>query len=127
MATIYAKLLNQYNFNYLICSSASFYKNNEEDQRSDETGLFIKLNNSRKLAESDNENNDIKSQLEQKIQNLENKESGWTFDKINSRKIKFYQTAELNGPSYVKVASRCNVLINVKNIDEYCLFWSILA
>ena len=35
MATINARLINQYKFKYHILFSASFYKINEEDQRSD--------------------------------------------------------------------------------------------
>ena len=35
MATIYARLLGQNKFTYHILFSASFYKINEEDQRSD--------------------------------------------------------------------------------------------
>ena len=44
MATIYARLINQYKFKYHILFSARFYKINEEDQRSDEIELFINLN-----------------------------------------------------------------------------------
>ena len=44
MATIYARLINQYKFEYHILFSASFYKINEEDQRSDEIELIINLN-----------------------------------------------------------------------------------
>ena len=47
MATFYTRLKNQYKFEYLILFSASFYKINEEDQRSDENELFINLNISR--------------------------------------------------------------------------------
>ena len=36
MGTIYARLINQYNFEYHVIFSASFYKIIEEDQRSDE-------------------------------------------------------------------------------------------
>ena len=43
MATIYARLINEYYFNYHILFSASFYKINEEDQGSDETELVNNL------------------------------------------------------------------------------------
>ena len=43
MAFIYASLKNQYKFKYQIFCSASFYKINEENQRSGATELFIKL------------------------------------------------------------------------------------
>ena len=55
------------------------------------------------------------------------KESGWIFDKINSMKISFYKTTELNGTSYVKIPSRSNAILNIQNNDKYCFIWSILA
>ena len=88
MATIYARLMNQYKFKYHILFSASFYKIDEEDPRSDETELFINLNINNDLRESDIDNIDVKSQLVHQIQIQETKESGWIFDKINSMKTK---------------------------------------
>ena len=55
------------------------------------------------------------------------KESGWIFYKINSMKIRFYETSELNGSSNVKIPLRSSASINVKNTDKYCFLWSILA
>ena len=43
MATIYSRWKNQYKFKYHTFFSASFYKNNEEEQRGDEINLFFKL------------------------------------------------------------------------------------
>ena len=108
MATIYARLINQYKFKYHILFSASFYKINEEDQRSNETELFINLSINHNLTETDIDNIDVKSQLEHQKQILETKESGWIFDIVNSMKIKFYKTGELNGSSYVKFPLRSN-------------------
>ena len=127
MATIYARLINQYKFNYHILFSASFYKINEEDQRSDEIELFINLKINNNLTETDINNIDVKSQLEHQIQTQETKESGCIFEKINEMKIRFYKTDELNGSSYVKIPLRSNALVNIKNNDKYCFIWSILA
>ena len=127
MATIYAGLINQYKFKYNILFSASFYKINEEDQRSDEIQLFINLNFKNNLTESDIDNIDVKSQLEHQIQVQETKEFGWIFDKINSKKIRFYKTGELSGSSFVKIPLRSDALINIKNNDKYCFIWSVLA
>ena len=44
LAITYARFINQYKFEYHILFSASFFKKNEEDQRSDEIELFINLN-----------------------------------------------------------------------------------
>ena len=89
MATIYARLTNQYRFKYHLLFSASFYKINEEDQRSDEIELFINLNINNNLTATDINNLGVKSQLEHQIQVQEIKESAWIFDKINSREIRF--------------------------------------
>ena len=43
VATFYAGLIKQYRFKYHTLISASFYKNNEKDQRSDQTEIFINL------------------------------------------------------------------------------------
>ena len=83
MATIHARLKNQYKCKYHILFSASFYKINEEDLRSDETELFINLNINHNLTETDIKNIDVKCQLEHQIQIQETKESVWIFDKIN--------------------------------------------
>ena len=107
--------------------SASFYRIDEEDKRSDEIELFNILNNNHNLTETDINNIDVKSQLKHQFQIQETKESGWIFDKINSMKKRFYKTGELNGSSYVKILLRSNALIKTKNNDKYCFIWSILA
>ena len=79
--------------------------------------MFINLNINNNLTENDIGKIDIKSQLEHQIQIQETKESGWVFDKINSMKIRFYKTGELNGSSYVKIPIRSNA-VNIKNDDN---------
>ena len=80
MASIYARLINQYKFNYKTVISARFDKQDEDNQVLDETELFINLKTSHKLTESDNDNFDNKSPLEQQFQNQEMKSSGLKFD-----------------------------------------------
>ena len=123
MATIYSKLINQYKFKNHILFSARFYKINEADQRNDEINLNINKN----LTETEINDIDVKSQLEHQIQTQELKESGWIFDKINSMKIGFYETEELNGSSHIKIPLRSNALKNNKNNDKNCFISSILA
>ena len=55
------------------------------------------------------------------------KESGWIFDKINSMKISFFKTGEINGTSYVKIPLRSSAILNIRDDDEYSFIWSILA
>ena len=124
---IYARLINQYKFKYHTLFSASFYKINEEDQRSNEIELHVNLKINNNLTESDIDNIDVRSQLDHQIQIQETKEPGWIFDKVNSMNISFYKTTELNGSSYVKVPLRTSAILNVQNNDKYCFLWSILA
>ena len=127
LSVIYARLINQYKFKYHTLFLSSFYKINEEDQRNNEIELYINLSINHNLTESDINNIDVRSQLEHQIQIQETKESGWIFDKINSLKISFYKTIELNGTSYVKIPLRSSAILNIQNNDKYCFIWSILA
>ena len=127
LSVIYSRIINQYKFKYHTLFSASFYKIDEEYQRNNEIELYINLNINNNLTESDINKIDVRSQLEHQIQNQEMKESGWIFDKINSRKISFFKTTELNGTSYVKIPLRSNAILNIQNNDKYCFIWSFLA
>ena len=127
LSVIYARIINQYKFKNHTLFSASFYKINEEDQRYNEIELYINLNINQKLTKSDIDNIDVRSQLDHQILVQENRESGCIFDKINSMKVSFYKTGELNGSSYVKIPLRSSAIINVQNNDKCCFIWSILA
>ena len=127
MSVIYARLINQYKFKYHTLFSAGFYKINEEGQRDNEIELYINLKINHNLTESDIDIIDVRSQLEHQFQIQETKESGWIFDKINSMKISFHKTEELNGTSCVKIPLRSNAILNIQNNDKYCFIWSILA
>ena len=125
MSVIYARLINQYKFKYhIFLFSASFYKIDEKDQRNDEIEVIIKLKINHNLTESDIDITDVRSQLEHRIQIQETKESGWIFDKINSRKISLYKTGELNGSSYIEIHLGSNAVLNIENNDKYCFIWS---
>ena len=97
LTVIYARIINQNKFKCQSVFSARFDKQNEGNKVLDETELFINLNINHKLTESDLDKIDIKFPLEHQIQQLEMKDSGWRFDKINSMTIYFYKTGEMNG------------------------------
>ena len=69
MATYYASFRNQYRFKYQTVSSARFDDPDEDNKLLDGTELFISLNNNQNLTESDTGVIDVKSPLEQQIQN----------------------------------------------------------
>ena len=55
------------------------------------------------------------------------KDSGWTFQRINTMSTSFCKSGELNGSSYIKIPLRSSALVNFKNDDKYCFIWSKLA
>ena len=112
MATIYARLIDEYKFKCHTIFSASFYRIIEEDQRVNETELFSNLNVNHNLTESDIENIDVNSHIEHQIHIQETKESGWIFDKNISMKIRYYKTGKLNGSSYYEIPLRSNAILN---------------
>ena len=122
MVTIYARLFNQYKSKYLIFFSDSFYKINEEDQRSDKFEFFTNFNNNHNWTEPDNKNIDVKSQLKHQIQTQEAKDTARITDEINSLKTRFFKTGELNVSSHLKLPLRTSALLNTKmmiNIVPY--------
>ena len=127
LSLIYARLMNQYKIKYQTVFSSLLDKQDENNQVSDETELFISLNINHNLTQTDIDNIDVKSALEHQIQRQEMKDSGWRFDKINSMTIYFYKTSELNGSNYVKIPLRSNAILNSENNDKYCFLSSILS
>ena len=76
----------------------------------------MKINHN--LTETDTNNIDVESQLEHQVQTHERKESDWLFDKINTMKIRFYETGEIKSSSYVNFSVRTNGSINIENDDK---------
>ena len=124
MATIYGIWKNQYKYKCHILFSARFYEINEEDQRSDEIELFIFLNNNHKITESDNNNIDVKSQIQHQNQIQETTEKVWMFHKINSMKVRIHKTEKLNGSIFVKLPLSSSSLIKIKKDKKYRFIWS---
>ena len=106
LSNIYARLINQYKFRYQTVFSAVFDKQNE-----DEKELFIDLNVSNSLSQSDIDKIDVISPLKHKIHDEEIRDSDWQFDKINSMTVYFYNDS--------------NAILNVENIDKHCFLQSI--
>ena len=93
----------------------------------EETEMTITLSMVNNLTQSEIDNVNIQWEVEARKQNLEMKESGWNFLKINSMTISFYNTGNMDGSSYVKIPLRSSAILNIKNNDKYCFLWSILA
>ena len=127
MAHINARIINQYIFRYQTVFSATFDKQDEDNQVLDETELFLILNIIQNSTQTDIDNIDVISPLEYQIQQREMKDSGRRFDKIISITIYFYKTGELICSNYVKFPLRSNAILNIENNDKNCFIWSVLA
>ena len=99
----YAKKINQHKFKYQTMFSARFDKQDEDGQILDEIEFFCYLKFHRNVTVSDFDNFDVRSQLEQQIQNQKSKDSGWSFDKINPMTIYFSKRIEIYGSYYAKL------------------------
>ena len=99
LSNIYARLMNQYKFRYRTVFSVVFDKQNE---------LFIELNISHNLTQTDNDKIDVISPLKHKIHDEEMKNSNW---QINSMTVYFYNDS--------------NIIFDVENIDKRCFLQSI--
>ena len=106
LSNIYARLINQYEFRYQTVFLTVFDKQNE-----DEKELFIDLNISHNLTQSDIDKIDVISLLRHKIHEEEMKDFDWQFYKINSMTVYFYNDS--------------NIIFNVENIDKHCFLQSI--
>ena len=103
LSNIYVRLINQYKFRYQTVFSAVFDKQNE-----DEKELFIDLNISHNLTQTDIDKIDVISPLKHKIHDEEMKDFDWQFYKINSMTVYFYNDS--------------NIIFNFENIDNQSIF-----
>ena len=127
MVHIYAEYINQYKFKYQLSFMLLFYKFEEDGDIRREAEMTVTLNMVNNLTQSEIDSVDIQWDVEARKQNLEMRESGWNFQRVNSMSISFYNTGSMDGSSYVKIPLRSSAIVNVKNDDKYCFIWSILA
>ena len=127
MAHIYAKFINQYKFKYQLSFMLLFNKFEEDGDIRKEAEMVVNLSMVNNLTQSEIDNANIQWEVEARKQNLEMRESGWHFQRVNSMTISFYNTGNMDGSSYVKVPLKSSAILKIKNNDKYCFLWSILA
>ena len=81
--------MNQCNFKRQITFLVIFNKYGEDNDILSETELPITLSFTHNLTQPELDNINIQWTLENRIQSIEMKESGWTFQRINSMKYHF--------------------------------------
>ena len=127
MSHMYAKFIDQYKFKYQLTFMLLFYKFEEDGDIRREAEMTVTLNMVTNLTQSEIEDVNIQWDLEARKQNLELQASGWNFQRVNSMTISYYNTGNMDGSSYVKIPIRSSAILNIKNYDNYCFIWSILA
>ena len=84
MSNIYAELINQYMFKYQLTFFVIFNKYGVDNETVSEIDLPITLSITHNLTQSELDSNNIQWTLENRIQSVEMKQSGWNFQRINS-------------------------------------------
>ena len=126
MSHIYAKFINQYKFKYQLSFMLLYYNFEEDGDIRKEAEMTIKLNMISNLTQSEIDNFDIQRDLKARKQKIEMQESGWVFQRVNSKTKSFYNTGNMDGSGYFKKPLR-SAILNINNDDKYCFLWSILA
>ena len=73
---------------------------------------------------------DIIDELNERIANYQREGSGWVFDKIIDFHVSVHKHTPLHGSSYMDIprdVGNTKAVINVKNKDNMCFKWSVLA
>ena len=70
---------------------------------------------------------DLQEQLEQRIDEHEGRGSGLVYRGLMSVDFSFYRLQDMTGGSYVELPSINHSILNIKNDDQFCFFWSVLA
>ena len=103
LSNIYVRLINQYKFRYQTVFLTVFDKQNGYEKE-----LFIDLNITHNLTQSDIDKIDVISPLRNKINDEEMKDFNWQFYKINSLTVYFYNDS--------------NIIFNFENINIQSIF-----
>ena len=103
MDHINAKFINQYKCKYQLSFMLLFNKFEEDGDIRKEAEMVVNLNMVNNLTQSEIDNANIQWEVETRKQNLEMKESGWHFQRVNSMTISFYNTGNMDGSSYVNI------------------------
>ena len=90
------------------------------------TNYFTITNNFKNQYEELNEANELNHQTDE----FEQGESGYIFDSIKKLTVKMFKYHDIRASSYCKLPNPfCNSksIVNIRNNDNYCFLWSVLA
>jgi hypothetical protein len=65
--------------------------------------------------------------LQEKIANFQEMGSDFIFNRVLFSKLTFYEIESLKAGTYIPSPFKSKWIINIKNEDDYCFVWSILA
>ena len=121
----FGTLIKTYHFKYQVIVGCEYlkYREDEDDERITIPSANTKVN----LTKLQLKNIDPASEIVNNIDKVELVGSGWDLQKITYLDVEFYKQNGVLGNSYVKLPIRSNAYINIKNKDNFCFIWSILA
>ena len=124
----------KYQLSYLakfskIVTQSAFGKGEEEVfKRWIKSDLIYNHSNTASLAS--HENHTIHNKLLQKIDDLQLEGSGFRFQEIEEIILEIYEVNDIKASSWVELPPKYKnnkSIINIKNNDQYCFLWCILA
>jgi hypothetical protein len=65
--------------------------------------------------------------LQESIANFQERGSDFIFNRVLFSKLTFYEIESLKAGTYIPSPFKSKWIINIKNKDDYCFVWSILA
>ena len=71
--------------------------------------------------------NEINTELQTRIENLDGRGSGLVFKKIMSMQIEAYETNFFSGWTYRELPIVNHAVLKIEKFDLFCALWSILA
>ena len=72
-------------------------------------------------------NENIRTILETKIEDLKNKDSGLMFEGIKTMNVRLYKIKPLSAGIYVKLPLNNKSVLNIQNKDNKCFLWCVIA
>ena len=126
----FIKINDTYRFKNQVIANCKFIKYDYEEMADDQIlerkiATDMKTNQTQIQFEEDDHN--IALILNQRAHNVELEGSGFDFQHIIELSIHMYLISDVKGKSYVKLPFTHQSVLNIKNNDNLCFLWCILA
>ena len=127
----FVRINKKYRFKYIIAVNGHYVKPDYEEM-GDDTHFIREIKsdiytNQTQIQLVENNYNNIVEDIRVKLREVEIQGSGYNLQDITSLNIQMYHINQPRGRSYIKLPFTHQSLLNIKNDDNLCFLWSILA